>query len=1764
MKPSRLNPLTSGLFRRSYLTAFVVTLTGFATMADSNAQSISVNFGAGNAVNEAGKLTGAVPVAGNRWNNPAGNNGTNVSLLDSAGNSTATATWTSANIWNSASTGATATSENGDLTKNYLDDGGAGPVITLNSPYLLNDVYVIPATDGTAGFSPVSINGNFYRGNTGSTVATTSGGAVWGLGAPWSASDTLVEGTNFVKALAQPGVVIRSLGSSAGRASLAGVQVVNAYSGTLSYWDANGTAAGSGNTGGTWGSDSFWTATANGTGTPSAWVNGNAAVFSAGSDGVSPITINITGTQSADAVWAKGGDITLTGGTLNLTGTALLRGDDSDASSYGLIIESAINATDLTVAGIVDFASASNSITGNVTTSGTSVVVADQSWNRISGPGTIQVLSPAILTLGATNLDSTFSGTFTGDGQVLKSGTGNLTLTAGSASYTGTFEVVNGTLTFSNAAGAYNTGLALTGAGNLAFAGTGNSDPTITASGNNSGFTGPVSVSGVRVGVDNANDLGTGSVTVVSGGQVWATGGAIIPNAFFLNGNGTTEAAGNLGAVRFDGGAALGGTVTLQSNSRLTAWTGATGAVTGALVGAFDLEKTGTGTVTIASTGNTGFTGKAISSEGVLRIAAQTSLGTTPASPVADSIILRTGGLLQGGTAAAGANVSLDANRGIYLASGNGGFQVWTGFTMTVNGAVTGPGNLVKGDGGTLVANGAVNVAGSLTSNSGTQTFNGNMTLGGSFNVGTNIVTNLNCPIFSAGGAGTDGMKFFTGTTNINIGTGTASDLEMGNSSNQAHTINHSAGSLSITNDIRIGHWGGATSVYNISGGSLNQPDTVTDTGAEGQANLMLGIDGSGILNVSGSGVVNTSSLVVNGRNNGSNAGQDALNLTGGRLNLGKWGMRTQGTTYAVNLGGGTMGASADWSSSLNMALTGTGGNTTFNTLDSVNALSTRTITLSGVLSGVGGLVKQGAGILNLTNENNSFTGTTQVDEGTLFLRNKAATPINSLVLSGGILNPGSQGTSAAINAVSTQFDGGIARFRIGSGVDRVNTTDFNATSATTIEVSPVGDLTVGAEYPVIDYSGTATGLGNLTLTPLPNPRYGISLVDDVANKSINVKINVIDSLIWTGATNTTWNAADSNWKLVSSDAPTTFLALDKVLFDGATPGTITLNGALEAGQVTVNATVDYTFAGTGGLSGNASIQKSGTGTLTLTNPNNHLGGNSVSGGLLVVGASNALGAAGNVTQVGAAGILDLSGQNLESSSQSIRSAGNIVNSSTTIGVMPNLELTGNTTINSANSVHVGSFTGASGSLNLAGNTLIKEGSGELVLNGVSVTTGNITINGGSVRLIRNYNNGNQRAVSLTSTGNLTINSGATLITNHWSPGLTMTMPIVLNGGTFGSDWPGPNGVTIASPINVTADSFMNFGGGYGNVTFSGVISGTGKVTRTGGETLTLTGTNTNSGGFVINSGNIQVGNGGTTGNLGTGPVTNNTTLTFNRSNALSAPNAIGGTGLLVKNGTGTLTLSGVSTYTGNTTINTGTLTIADGGKLNFKPVANGVSNKVGGVGAFTVAGDFTVDLSTADTTTGNSWRLVDVDALAFESFASTFSIDGFTEDGETGIHTRVAGSSTWTFDESTGLLGVVTITDPYAAWETANGIEGAGATADSDGDGIPNGIEFVIGGDPSGPGSDSNGLLPTLTVSGGYLNFNFRRTDESAVFDPVAEYSSSLAGWTIAEAGVNGVIINEVDDGFGTGIDSVTVRIPIGLAIDEKLFARLKVDFTP
>jgi hypothetical protein len=118
----------------------------------------------------------------------------------------------------------------------------------------------------------------------------------------------------------------------------------------------------------------------------------------------------------------------------------------------------------------------------------------------------------------------------------------------------------------------------------------------------------------------------------------------------------------------------------------------------------------------------------------------------------------------------------------------------------------------------------------------------------------------------------------------------------------------------------------------------------------------------------------------------------------------------------------------------------------------------------------------------------------------------------------------------------------------------------------------------------------------------------------------------------------------------------------------------------------------------------------------------------------------------------------------------------------------------------------------------------------------------------------------------------------------------------------------------------------------------------------------------------------------------------------------------------------------------------------------------------------------------------------------------------------------------------------------------------------DFDKGGLPTGIEWVVGGDPTQSGDDT-GFAPTFDATtdlDGKFLFTYRRRNDAAA-DPnttiTVEFGSTLNGWnTAAHQGTaaNQITISEAPG--DAGFTEVTVALPPGLAVSGKLFARLKV----
>lgn len=243
----------------------------------------------------------------------------------------------------------------------------------------------------------------------------------------------------------------------------------------------------------------------------------------------------------------------------------------------------------------------------------------------------------------------------------------------------------------------------------------------------------------------------------------------------------------------------------------------------------------------------------------------------------------------------------------------------------------------------------------------------------------------------------------------------------------------------------------------------------------------------------------------------------------------------------------------------------------------------------------------------------------------------------------------------------------------------------------------------------------------------------------------------------------------------------------------------------------------------------------------------------------------------------------------------------------------------------------------------------------------------------------------------------------------------------------------------------------------------------------------------------------------------------------------------LSGGGELNKAGAGTLELSAANTYGAATKVLAGTLrilgkhtgtnnsvTVSDGatlilaasGQLSFAPTTNDASNKITGAGTAILNGTLFFKLGAADPTDGNSWTIVDAAGVTSD-LAGVASFPALTwNESPSGVWKAVDGSNTWTYTESTGKLTVAAgATATYESWAAANGISGASFTDDADYDGIDNGTEYAIGGNPT-----SFTAPAALVPAGADFTLTYPKGTEAAA-DPAIVYafetSPDLASWT-------------------------------------------------
>ena len=439
---------------------------------------------------------------------------------------------------------------------------------------------------------------------------------------------------------------------------------------------------------------------------------------------------------------------------------------------------------------------------------------------------------------------------------------------------------------------------------------------------------------------------------------------------------------------------------------------------------------------------------------------------------------------------------------------------------------------------------------------------------------------------------------------------------------------------------------------YAMNGGVFDMGGQVLGIGLGTATGLI-----TGVLDQTDGVITNVGTLLVGA----SSQGTGLYALDGGTIFIGSGGIVSQSGKYGVALGGGTVAASAGWSSSLDMSLTNRNGSVTFDTAGN-------TVSLYGVLSGNGRLTKCGAnGTLALTNAN-SFSGGTLVSAGTLSVYHNSALgsgPVtvtgggtNKLFLNGGIaitnavaLGSEQPAYSDVLRSVSgenviggpfTVYQSSVrtdsgSTLRITNGIAGTSYISFNVNGTVRIETRPIC-LTNQTVY----FGGGSSG--TIRLNVGDNVFSGASLWGGVT-----LLLGLTDAL----PTNVNLYANNSSGgKLNLNGFDQTIGTLNQNVTN---PLTVTNSGALST--FTVNQNANTVFAGL--LSGNLKLVKKGTGTLTLTNANMFTGGAVVRGGTLRLGMADALPADGAVEVVG--GNYDLGGFTVTNGAVTV-SGGEIIN----------------------------------------------------------------------------------------------------------------------------------------------------------------------------------------------------------------------------------------------------------------------------------------------------------------------------------------------------------------------------------------------------------------------------------------------------------------------------------------------------------------------
>ena len=970
-----------------------------------------------------------------------------------------------------------------------------------------------------------------------------------------------------------------------------------------------------------------------------------------------------------------------------------------------------------------------------------------------------------------------------------------------------------------------------------------------------------------------------------NGGGIWASG------SYTINANRGMTLTGN-------------GFIGSRNNRTLT--------YGGVITGSGNLTKNYGGTLLLSGT-NT-YTGSTIIDEGILSVSSSANLGATPGSVDADNLIL------DGGTLRATNSFTLDDNKGITINSAST-IQTDDTVTLTYGGVIAGSFGYFKTGNGTLL------LSGNNTNTSDAVIDGGTLQVTGSIADASDIYLRSSSGVYDVDS--TDTIQTVYGSGSVELASGitlTAGDstdftlsgvmsgagsftkagsgaftLSAANTYTGDTTI--SAGTLTVS-----GTLADTTDVINSGTYDVDATDTIQSLSGSGAVELA-----SGITLTTGDGGDDTVSGVISGAGSFTKAGAGTLTFSANNTYTGD-------TTISA----GTLKLTGTLADTTDVINSGTYDVDTTDTIQSLSGSGAVELasgitlttgdggddTVSGVISGAGALTKAGSGTLTLSGSN-TYTGSTTLSAGLISIsatNNLGATPgsadADNLIFNGGGLNStgtfslapnkgmtlSSSGTINTDTSTTLTYDGiitGSGNFiKDGSGsmvLSATNTYTGNTTiSAGTLEVS--GQLGSGS------YSGTVANSGIFSYSSSSNQTLsGVISGSGSLEKSSSSILTLSATNTYSGDT----TISAGTLKMTGTLADTTDVINSGVYDVDATDTIQSLrgSGSVElANGITLTTGDSGTDAVSGVISGAGSLTKAGSGFLILSAANTYTGDTTISAGSLAITGSLA-----DSTDVINSGVYDVDATD---TIQSLRGSGSV-------------ELAG-------------------------GITLTTGDSGDDTISGVISGTGAFT-KVGSGTLTFSANN--------TYTGDTTISAGTLTVS-----GTLADTTDVINSGTYDVDatdtiqsLSGSGAVELASGITLTT-------GDGGDDTVSGIISGSGSLTKAGSGTLTFSANNTYTGDTtisagtlkltgtladttdVINSGTYDVDTTDTIQSLsGSGAVelASGITLTTGDSGDDTISGIVSGDGSLTKAGSGTLTLSATNTYTGDTTISAGTLTVS-------------------------------------------------------------------------------------------------------------------------------------------------------------------------------------------------------------------------------------------